>query len=54
MLEVAKAMGLKLSRQTTLSSEESGLRDEHRIASLELPLVNYERRLERRKRKRMK
>ncbi|XP_072526705.1 DNA-directed RNA polymerase I subunit RPA49 [Salminus brasiliensis] len=54
MLEVAKAMGLTLSRQSSLSSEESGLRDDHRMASLELPLVHYERRLESRKRKKMK
>lgn len=54
MLEVAKAMGLKLSRQAHHSLEESGLQDEHRVASLELPLVHYERRMESRKRKKMK
>ncbi|TSO98555.1 DNA-directed RNA polymerase I subunit RPA49 [Bagarius yarrelli] len=53
MLEVAKAMGLTLSRQTIVSLEESGLQDQHRMASLELPLVCYERRVENRKRKKM-
>ncbi|XP_067297914.1 DNA-directed RNA polymerase I subunit RPA49 isoform X2 [Pseudorasbora parva] len=52
MLELAKAMGLTLSRQTVSSGEE-GVQDEHRIASLVLPLVHYERRMERRKRKKM-
>ncbi|KAI5087765.1 DNA-directed RNA polymerase I subunit RPA49 [Silurus meridionalis] len=54
MLEVAKAMGLKLSRQSIHNLEESGLQDDHRMASLELPLVRYERRMESRKRKKMK
>ncbi|MCI4395021.1 hypothetical protein PGIGA_G00175560 [Pangasianodon gigas] len=54
MLEVAKAMGLTLSRQSLHSLEESGLQDDHRMASLELPLVRYERRMESRKRKKMK
>lgn len=54
MLEVAKAMGLKLSRQSMHSLEEAGLQDEHRMASLELPLVHYEKRMESRKRKKMK
>ncbi|GAA6091923.1 DNA-directed RNA polymerase I subunit RPA49 [Tachysurus ichikawai] len=54
MLEVAKAMGLTLSRQSIHSWEESGLQDDHRMASLQLPLVRCERRLERRKRKKMK
>ncbi|KAI4883403.1 hypothetical protein NFI96_032449, partial [Prochilodus magdalenae] len=53
MLEVAKVMGLKLSRQSALSKEESGLEDEHRMASLEVPLVRYERRPDGRKRKKM-
>uniref|UniRef100_W5LFX2 RNA polymerase I subunit E n=1 Tax=Astyanax mexicanus TaxID=7994 RepID=W5LFX2_ASTMX len=54
MLEVAKAMGLTLSRQASLSAEQSGVQEEHKTASLQLPLVRYERRLEARKRKRMK
>lgn len=51
MLELAKAMGLTLSRQTVTSRE--GIQDEHRMASLVLPLVHYDRRVERKKRKRM-
>ncbi|KAG7313979.1 hypothetical protein KOW79_022475 [Hemibagrus wyckioides] len=54
ILEVAKAMGLTLSRQSSHSLEESGLQDDHRMASLQLPLVRYERRMESRKRKKMK
>ncbi|KAK3507509.1 hypothetical protein QTP70_027441 [Hemibagrus guttatus] len=54
ILEVAKAMGLTLSRQSIHSLEESGLQDDHRMASLQLPLVRYERRMESRKRKKMK
>ncbi|XP_060772554.1 DNA-directed RNA polymerase I subunit RPA49 [Neoarius graeffei] len=54
MLEVAKAMGLTLSRQSMYSLEEAGLQDDHRMASLELPLVRYERRMERQKRRKMK
>ncbi|XP_062864945.1 DNA-directed RNA polymerase I subunit RPA49 [Trichomycterus rosablanca] len=53
MMEVAKAMGLKLSRLSLGTPEETGLQDEHRTASLELPLVCYERRNESRKRKKM-
>uniref|UniRef100_A0A8C2HGJ4 RNA polymerase I subunit E n=1 Tax=Cyprinus carpio TaxID=7962 RepID=A0A8C2HGJ4_CYPCA len=53
MLEVAKAMGLTLCRQSAYSREEAGTHDEHRMVSLVLPLVHYERRMERRKRKRM-
>ncbi|XP_043103824.1 DNA-directed RNA polymerase I subunit RPA49 [Puntigrus tetrazona] len=53
MLEVAKAMGLTLSRQSAHSREEVGTQEEHRMASLVLPLVHYDRRIERRKRKRM-
>ncbi|XDV14847.1 hypothetical protein PO909_015026 [Leuciscus waleckii] len=51
MLELAKAMGLTLSRQTVTNRE--GIQDEHRMASLVLPLVHYDRRVERKKRKRM-
>lgn len=51
MLELAKAMGLTLSRQTIIKDE--GINDEHRMASVVLPLVFYDRRIERRKRKRM-
>ncbi|ROI16037.1 DNA-directed RNA polymerase I subunit RPA49 [Anabarilius grahami] len=51
MLELAKVMGLTLSRQTVFKDE--GIKDEHRMASVVLPLVFYDRRMERRKRKRM-
>lgn len=51
MLELAKAMGLTLSRQTVSNTE--GIQDEQRVASLVLPLVHYDRRVERKKRKRM-
>ncbi|XP_066517642.1 DNA-directed RNA polymerase I subunit RPA49 [Hoplias malabaricus] len=54
MLEVAKAMGLTISRQPTANLEESGVQDEHKMVSLELPLVRYERRIDGRKRKKMK
>uniref|UniRef100_A0A671MF39 RNA polymerase I subunit E n=1 Tax=Sinocyclocheilus anshuiensis TaxID=1608454 RepID=A0A671MF39_9TELE len=53
MLEVAKAMGLTLSRQSAHSREQAGTQEEHRMASLVLPLVHYEQRMGRRKRKRM-
>ncbi|RXN25527.1 DNA-directed RNA polymerase I subunit RPA49 [Labeo rohita] len=53
MMELAKAMGLTLSRQLAQSKEQSGTQEEHRMASLVLPLVKYDRRMERRKRKRM-
>ncbi|KAK7161944.1 hypothetical protein R3I94_004571 [Phoxinus phoxinus] len=52
MLELAKAMGLTLSR-LTVSSREEEIQDEHRMACLVLPLVHYDRRVERKKRKRM-
>ncbi|KAK9980797.1 hypothetical protein ABG768_000384 [Culter alburnus] len=51
MLELAKAMGLTLSRLTVIKDE--GIKDEHRMASVVLPLVFCDRRMERRKRKRM-
>ncbi|XP_056301646.1 DNA-directed RNA polymerase I subunit RPA49 [Danio aesculapii] len=53
MLEVAKAMGLTLSRQSTLGTDGALMQDEHRMVSLVLPLVRYDRRMERKKRKRM-
>ncbi|XP_061100470.1 DNA-directed RNA polymerase I subunit RPA49 isoform X1 [Conger conger] len=54
MLEVAKSMGLKLSRRPV--SEEGGLgpENEHRLATLELPLAKYDHLVQRRKRKKMK
>ncbi|XP_076874682.1 DNA-directed RNA polymerase I subunit RPA49 [Brachyhypopomus gauderio] len=53
MLEVAKVMGLTLSRRPVVDMEESGHRDEHRMAFLELPLVRYDGRARSRKRKKM-
>lgn len=54
MIEIAKSMGLTLSRPARGKSEEAGLQDEHRQASLLLPLVKYDQFMERRKRKKMR
>ncbi|KAK2908741.1 hypothetical protein Q8A67_004578 [Cirrhinus molitorella] len=53
MIELAKVMGLTLSRQSAHSKEQAGTSEEHRMASLVLPLVQYSRPMEARKRKRM-
>ncbi|XP_035515954.1 DNA-directed RNA polymerase I subunit RPA49 [Morone saxatilis] len=53
MTEVAKSMGLTLIKPARGKSNEDGLRDEHRHASLVLPLVKYDQFTERRKRKKM-
>lgn len=53
MLEVAKSMGLTLTKQPRGMANEAGLRDNHRQATLVLPLVKYEQFRERRKRKKM-
>ncbi|XP_070773875.1 DNA-directed RNA polymerase I subunit RPA49 [Enoplosus armatus] len=53
MIEVAKSMGLTLIKQARGRADEAGLRDEHRQASLVLPLVKYDQFMERRKRKKM-
>ncbi|XP_051240642.1 DNA-directed RNA polymerase I subunit RPA49 [Dicentrarchus labrax] len=53
MTEVAKSMGLTLIKPARGKSNEDGLRDEHRHASLVLPLVKYDQFMERRKRKKM-
>ncbi|XP_040891426.1 DNA-directed RNA polymerase I subunit RPA49 [Toxotes jaculatrix] len=53
MIEVAKSMGLTLIRPARGKTNEAGLQDEHRQASLALPLVKYDQFLERRKRKKM-
>ncbi|KAI3353241.1 hypothetical protein L3Q82_019785 [Scortum barcoo] len=53
MIEVAKSMGLTLIRAPRGKTEEAGLRDEQRQASLVLPLVKYDQFIERRKRKKM-
>uniref|UniRef100_A0A667YQM6 RNA polymerase I subunit E n=1 Tax=Myripristis murdjan TaxID=586833 RepID=A0A667YQM6_9TELE len=54
MVEVAKMMGLTLSRPARVKADDSELRDDHRLASLVLPLVKYEQLTERRKRKKMR
>ncbi|KAF7666237.1 hypothetical protein LDENG_00114670 [Lucifuga dentata] len=54
MLEVAKSMGLTLSKPARGKDNEDRLRDDHRLASLVLPLVKYEQFIERRKRKKMR
>lgn len=53
MTEVAKSMGLTLSKFKG-KGEEAALEDEHRHASLVLPLVKYEQFTERRKRRKMR
>lgn len=53
MIEVAKSMGLTLARPPRGKGAEDGLRDEHKQASLVLPLVKYDQFMERRKRKKM-
>ncbi|XP_041838925.1 DNA-directed RNA polymerase I subunit RPA49 [Melanotaenia boesemani] len=53
MIEVAKSMGLTLSKPVRAKSDEAGLHDDHRQASVVLPLVKYDQFLERRKRKKM-
>ncbi|XP_076027176.1 DNA-directed RNA polymerase I subunit RPA49 [Genypterus blacodes] len=53
MLEVAKSMGLTLTKPPRGSADEDGMRDKHRQASLVLPLVKYDQFRERRKRKKM-
>ncbi|KAK2919008.1 hypothetical protein Q8A73_003379 [Channa argus] len=53
MIEIAKSMGLTLIRPARVKGEEAEPRDEHRHASLVLPLVKYDQFLERRKRKKM-
>uniref|UniRef100_A0A3Q3WC12 Uncharacterized protein n=1 Tax=Mola mola TaxID=94237 RepID=A0A3Q3WC12_MOLML len=53
MIEVAKSMGLTLIRPARGKGAEAELQDEHRQASLILPLVKYDQFVERRKRKKM-
>nr|XP_046269206.1 DNA-directed RNA polymerase I subunit RPA49 [Scatophagus argus] len=53
MTEVAKSMGLTLIRPLRGKAVEAGVQDEHRLASLVLPLVKYDQFIERRKRKKM-
>lgn len=53
MIEVAKSMGLTLLKPARGKADVAELRDEHRHASLVLPLVKYDQFMERRKRKKM-
>ncbi|KAM9857612.1 DNA-directed RNA polymerase I subunit RPA49 isoform 2-T2 [Aulostomus maculatus] len=53
MIEIAKSMGLTLVKQSRGKADKAGLQDEHRQASLVLPLVKYEQFTERRKRRKM-
>uniref|UniRef100_UPI003AAF0110 DNA-directed RNA polymerase I subunit RPA49 n=1 Tax=Centroberyx gerrardi TaxID=166262 RepID=UPI003AAF0110 len=54
MVELAKSMGLTLIKPARRKADEAGPRDDHRQASLVLPLVKYEQLIERRKRKKMR
>lgn len=53
MLEVAKSMGLTIIKPPRAKAAEAELRDDHRLAALNLPLVKYDQFIERRKRKRL-
>ncbi|KAG8014821.1 DNA-directed RNA polymerase I subunit RPA49, partial [Nibea albiflora] len=53
MIEIAKSMGLTLNKQPRVKAEDAGLREDHREASLVLPLVKYDQFTERRKRRKM-
>ncbi|XP_068607345.1 DNA-directed RNA polymerase I subunit RPA49 [Brachionichthys hirsutus] len=53
MIEVAKSMGLTLIRPPRGLAAKEKLHDEHRRASLVLPLIKYDQFTERRKRKKM-
>ncbi|XP_058497134.1 DNA-directed RNA polymerase I subunit RPA49 [Solea solea] len=53
VIEIAKSMGLTLMRPTRAKADEAVLRDEHKEASLLLPLVKYDQSTERHKRKKM-
>lgn len=53
MTEVAKSMGLTLMKPARGKGDTAALQDDHRLASLVLPLVRYDQFSERRKRKKM-
>ncbi|XP_017264572.1 DNA-directed RNA polymerase I subunit RPA49 [Kryptolebias marmoratus] len=53
MIEVAKSMGLSLNKPARVKGDEAELSQEHRQASIVLPLVKNNQFLERRKRKKM-
>lgn len=54
MIEIAKSMGLTVIKPARLKADETELQDEHKMASLRLPLVKYDQMIERRKRKKMR
>uniref|UniRef100_A0A8C5IC30 RNA polymerase I subunit E n=1 Tax=Gouania willdenowi TaxID=441366 RepID=A0A8C5IC30_GOUWI len=54
MIEVAKSMGLTLIKAPRAKTPEAEQRDEHKQATLVLPLVKYDQFTERRKRRKMK
>ncbi|KAL2098427.1 hypothetical protein ACEWY4_007634 [Coilia grayii] len=54
MVEVAKSMGLKLSKMPSEGRDQADSFDEHRIATLQLPLVKYERFTQNKKRKKLR
>ncbi|XP_047434599.1 DNA-directed RNA polymerase I subunit RPA49 [Mugil cephalus] len=53
VIEIAKSMGLTLIKPPRAKADEALLREEHRQATLALPLVKYDQFTERRKRKKM-
>ncbi|XP_007542193.1 DNA-directed RNA polymerase I subunit RPA49 [Poecilia formosa] len=53
MTEIAKSMGLSLIKPARAKWDEAALSDEHRQATVVLPLVQYDKFVERRKRKKM-
>lgn len=53
MIEIAKSMRLTLIKPPRTKADEGGPREEHRQATLVLPLAKYDQFLERRKRKKM-
>lgn len=54
MIEIAKSMRLTLIKPPRTKADEGGPREEHRQATLVLPLAKYDQFLERRKRKKMR
>ncbi|XP_047221249.1 DNA-directed RNA polymerase I subunit RPA49 isoform X2 [Girardinichthys multiradiatus] len=53
VIEVAKSMGLCLIKPARAKVDKASLRDDHRQATVVLPLVKYDQFIERRKRKKM-
>ncbi|KAM6939925.1 DNA-directed RNA polymerase I subunit RPA49 [Xenentodon cancila] len=53
MIEIAKSMGLTLNKPPRGKNDTAGLHDDDKHASLVLPLVRYDKFVERRKRKKM-